>query len=106
MHKMIVLAKAKQGQVEALAKWYDEKHIKDLLAVQGLVTAERHTIVPIKQPDGSPQWDFMLIYELEGDNPMVVLGNMAKAKVELGDMMESTSTLSIVGVSQGLRKEI
>ena len=104
MNKMIVMAKAKPGQVEALAKWYDETHIADLLAVPGLVSAERHTVMPLKAPEGVPAWDFMLIYGLEGD-PMAVLGNMAKAQVALSDIMESTMTLSIVAISQGLKTE-
>ena len=105
MHKMVVLAKAVPGKVEELAQWYDETHIPDLLAVPGLITAERHTIMPIKRPEGTPVWDFMLVYEFSGDEPMVVLGDMAKAQVSLGDMMESTQTLSLVGVSQGVRNE-
>ena len=106
MHKMVVMAKAAPGQVDALAKWYDEQHMNDLLAVPGLVTAERHQIMTIKRPEGAPEWDFMLIYELEGDDPMVVLKNMAVAQVSISDLLESTSTLSIVGISQGLRKEV
>ncbi len=106
MHKMVVLAKAVPGQLDALAKWYDEQHMKDLLAVPGLVTAERHKIVPIKRPEGTPEWDFMLIYELDNQDPMVVLKNMAVAQVSISDLLESTSTLSIVGLSQGLQKEV
>lgn len=104
MSKMIVMAKAKPGQVEALAKWYDETHIADLLAVPGLVSAERHSIMPLKAPDGVPAWDFMLIYGLEGD-PMAVLGNMAKAQIALSDLMESSLTLSVIASSQGVRHE-
>ena len=105
MNKMVVFAKAKPGQVEALAYWYDQTHMNDLLAVPGLVTAERHTILTVKQPEGSPQWDFMLVYELAGDNPMVVLGEMAKAQVAISDLLESSSTLSVVATSLGLRHE-
>lgn len=105
MNKMVVFAKAMPGQVEALAQWYDETHMNDLLAVPGLVTAERHTIMTVKQPEGTPHWDFMLVYELAGDNPMVVLGEMAKAKVAISDLLESTSTLSVVATSLGLHLE-
>ena len=104
MNKMTVMAKAMPGQVEALAKWYDEIHIPDLLAVPGLTSAERHTVMTLKSPDGTPAWDFMLIYGLEGD-PMAVLGNMAKAQIALSDLMDSTLTLSVVAVSQGMRTE-
>ena len=104
MHKMVVFAKAVPGQVDALAAWYDEVHMNDLLAVPGLVSAERHTLLPIKQPAGTSGWDFMLVYELDGD-PMAVLGNMAKAQVAISDLLESSSTLSVVGISQGVRRE-
>lgn len=105
MHKMVVLAKAKEGQVEALAQWYDDTHIPDMLAVPGLITAERHKMMTVKQPEGLPQWDYMVIYEFEGDDPMVALANLGKAQVPLSDLMESTQTLSIVGISQGVRTE-
>ena len=104
MHKMIVMAKAKPGQVDALAQWYDETHIADLLAVDGLVSAERHTVMPLKGPDGLPGWDFMLVYELEGD-PFAVLKNMAAAQVKLSDIMESSQTLSLIAMSQGVRHQ-
>jgi hypothetical protein len=101
MHKMMVLAKAVSGRVEELAHWYDEQHINDLLAVPGLVSAERHTIMPVKRPEGTTDWDFMLIYELAGDDPMTVLRNMAVAKVPVVcDALESTSTLSLIAISK------
>jgi len=105
MHKMVVLAKAAPGKTEALAKWYDERHMNDLLAVPGLVTAERHDLLLLKHPEGAPRWDFMLIYELAGPDPMEVVKNMAMAQVSISDLLESTSTLSVIGLSQGLRRE-
>lgn len=105
MHKMVVFAKAKSGQVEAVAKWYDETHIPDMLAVPGLISAERHTMMTVKQPEGLPTWDFMTVYEFEGADPMVALVNLGKAQIPLSDLMESTETLSIVGISQGARSE-
>ena len=105
MHKMVVFAKAKPDKVEAVAKWYDETHIPDMLAVPGLITAERHAMITVKQPEGLPQWDFMVVYEFEGADPMVALANLGKAQVPLSDLMESTQTLSIVGISQGVRTE-
>jgi hypothetical protein len=107
MHKMMVLAKAVEGRVEELARWYDERHLNDLLAVPGFVSAERHTLVPVKQPAGTPQWHFMLIYEIEGD-PMTVLrsmgGLMGSEKMPTSDALDSVSTLSLVGISQGRRE--
>jgi hypothetical protein len=61
MHKMMVLAKAAEGRVEELARWYEEQYINDLLAVPGFVSAELHAVIPVKQPAGVPHWHIMLI---------------------------------------------
>jgi hypothetical protein len=104
---MIVFAKAAEGRSADLARWYDERHIPDLLSVPGLISAERHTLSPVKRPPGTPEWEYMLIYEIEGDDPMVVLRNMgtmmASGRISLSDALESTSTLSLIGLSQGRR---
>jgi hypothetical protein len=103
MNKMMVLAKAAEGRLDELARWYDERHMVDLLAVPGFVSAERLTLVPIKQREGMPQWNFMLIYEIEGD-PMTVLRSMAglmgSEKMPTSDALDSLSTLALVGVSE------
>lgn len=103
MNKMMVLAKAAAGRRDELAQWYDERHFTDLLAVPGFVSAERHDLVPVKQPEGLPQWDFLLIYGIEGD-PMTVLGTMAgmlgTERMPTSDALESSNTLSLVALSQ------
>jgi len=103
MHKMVVFAKAAEGRVQELGQWYDERHFPDLLAVAGFVSAERHTLITVKQPDGLPAWDFMLIYEIEGD-PIAVLRGMGALmgteKLPFTDALVSMSTLSVVGLSQ------
>ncbi len=107
MHKMVVFAKAAEGRTEELGRWYDERHFPDLLAVPGFVSAERHTLVTVKQPDGLPGWDFMLIYEIEG-NPMPVLQSMGSLmgteKLPFTDALFSISTLSVVGLSQTMQR--
>jgi len=100
-HKMVVLAKAAPGRSEDLARWYDERHIPDLLAVPGVLSAERHAYTVIKQPAGTPEWDFLTIYELAGDDPMAVLA--ATAGVAIDDCLESSSTFALVAHSQGRR---
>ena len=103
MHKMVVMAKAAPGRAQDLARWYDERHIPDLLAVPGFVSAERHAVVPVKLPEGTVQWDFMLIYEIAGGDPMAVLGTMGglmgTERMPLSDALDSTQTLSVVGLS-------
>lgn len=100
---MMVLAKAVDGRKDELATWYDGQHFGDLLAVPGFVSAERHDVIPMKGPGGLPKWDFLLIYEIEGD-PMPVLGAMAgmlgTERMPTSDALESSNTLSIVALSK------
>lgn len=106
VHKMVVLVKAVDGRTEELARWYDDTHITDLLKVDGLVGAERHAVVPIKRPDGTTAWDFLLIYELDAEDPMTVLRNMAVAQVPVAcDALDSSLTVSLVATSHGHRTE-
>jgi hypothetical protein len=103
---MVVLAKAAEGRKEELARWYDERHLNDLLAVPGLVAAERHDITPLKQPEGLPQWDFMLIYEFEGHpfDTLRTMPPMGSETMPTSDALESVSTLSVIGISHGRRE--
>lgn len=106
MHKMVVLAKAAEGRKEELARWYDERHLNDLLAVPGLVSVERHDMITVKQPDGLPQWDFMMIYEYAGDpfDTLRTMPAMGSEKMPTSDALESVSTLSVIGMSKGKRE--
>lgn len=49
------------------------------------------------------QWDFMLIYDIGGDNPFEVLktrgGMMGTERMPVSDALESVHTLSLVGLS-------
>ena len=100
MHKMVVLAKAAPGRVDDLARWYDEEHLAQLLATPGFVSVERHKVVPVKRPDATPEWDFLLIYELAGENPMQVLAAMSADRFRWSDALESTSTVSVIALSE------
>lgn len=107
MHKMIVMARAAEGRREELARWYDERHLLDLLAVPGIVSVERHDVVPVKQPNGTPGWDFALVYEFEGD-PMATLRTMppmGSDAMPASDALDSAQTLSVLALSQGRRTE-
>lgn len=107
MHKMVVFAKAAPGRKQDLARWYDERHIGDVLTTPGVLTAERHEVVPLKRSQATPAWDFMLIYAFEGDDPLQVvraMGETTAASVQpTSDALESVATLAVVGVSCGKR---
>jgi hypothetical protein len=49
--------------------WYDEVHIPELLALDGIVAARR-----LRPVDG--EGPYVALYELEGDNLQAILDNM------------------------------
>ena len=68
------------------------------------MSAEGHAVMPVKLPEGMQQWDFMLIYEIAGDNPFAVVqamdGMMGTQRMPVSDALESVHTLSLVDLSQ------
>ncbi|MDB5454018.1 MAG: hypothetical protein JWO33_2596 [Caulobacteraceae bacterium] len=105
---MVVFAKAANGRVAELADWYDNQHIPDLLKVPGFVSAERSELKLFKTPEGAGPWDFMVTYEIEGENPMAVIAEsgrrMGTGEIVTSDALESVSTLAGIAASHGLRK--
>ena len=98
--QMMVFAAAQDGQREELDRWYDERHIPDLLAVSGLVRAERYDVRALKVPEGTPAWDFMAIYHLEGEDIGTILGaaaqRMGTPEMPASPALDSSRTLALL----------
>ena len=85
----VVLTTAKTGRQDEFERWYDELHLDDVVAVEGVIKASRFRIV---QQDVSgidaPQWCSLAIYEIEADNPQEVV---ARISATAGTMAMPTS---------------
>jgi len=68
---LIVPSSPLAGQGEEYNRWYDDEHIADLLKVPGVVAGRRYDALPAS-PD-RPAAEFLAIYEIEADDPNVVL---------------------------------
>ena len=83
---MMVQANAVSGQDAEFERWYDG-HIKDILALPGVVRAQRFKMLP-RTGRPNPAWGYVILYEFMGtpDALMAALGTAAKAgKVQLPD---------------------
>lgn len=78
---LIGLHNAVAGHEEEFNRWYDDQHLYDCLATPGFVRAQRFELddTQIVQGSSSP-WRYMVIYELETDDPDATL----EALVERG----------------------
>jgi hypothetical protein len=102
---MFVFSNAVDGKDDSFNTWYDKEHVGDVLAVPGVVAAQRYELAPMKLPEGDgvpaqlppPPHRYLAVYELDRD-PDEVMNNFV-ARVGSGSMQLSDtldlSTLSL-----------
>ena len=92
----VVLSKPVAGREEEYNRWYSEKHLTDVIAVPGFVSAQRFRITD-PQAEGAPAQPYMAIYTMRTDQPEAVLDQL-RVLVETGqmDMSEAFDQESVV----------
>jgi hypothetical protein len=61
---MLALTNCLPGREDEFNEWYDNTHVKDLLAVPGVVSAQRFKI-PSGDEDSAP-YQYLTVYGIEG----------------------------------------
>ncbi|OBK97298.1 hypothetical protein A5645_06815 [Mycobacterium asiaticum] len=61
--------------------WYDEIHLPELVAVDGIVSARR-----LRPVDG--QGPYIALYEIEGDDLAAILQTMSRTKLTMSDALQ------------------
>ena len=89
MSKYVLLATSgiRKGQEKEFAIWHDTVHTPDVLKVPGVVGAKRlspHPATPAPTPH-------LMIYEIEADDPVTVLGEIVR-RVKSGEMVMSPAS--------------
>lgn len=79
------------GREEEYNRWYSDKHLGDVLKVDGLVAAQRFKVV--ETIEGDKPWKYMAIYEIEADDPTSFMGGLADARnhMEMSDALDINS---------------
>ncbi|BBZ14988.1 DUF4286 family protein [Mycobacterium branderi] len=99
---MLVFTNAVEGQDDAFNEWYDSRHLGDVLAVPGVVAAQRYELAPMKLPEGdeapaqlpAPAHRYLAIYELDRDPDDVMkefLGRVGSGQMDLTDSLDLSS---------------
>lgn len=78
-------SRARPGQEEAYARWYDEVHVPDVLAVPGF----KRLVLRYRVVNEEPQPRWVSIFEVDGD-PKAALGglNVAGPKMVISDALD------------------
>ena len=79
-HYLLAFTNPVPGREAEFNRWYDERHMPDLLAVPGFVSAQRFALTDATG-QGKPGWTSLALYEIETDDPD---GLMAEVRSRLG----------------------
>jgi hypothetical protein len=94
--KFVVLTNPVEGREDEYNDWYDNQHLADILATNGITSAQRYEVVAAPGMPASPQ-RYMAIYEVDG-NVGDVLAEMGKrgaeGKIRMSDSLDM-STMSM-----------
>lgn len=80
-YSYVVRSNPVPGRDAEYNRWYTERHLADVIAVPGFISAQRFRIVD-PQADGAPGQSYMAIYTMRTDDPERLLA-------ELTDLVES-----------------
>lgn len=90
-HTLMVFTNPVEGKDEEYNRWYNERHLKDVLAVEGFVSAQRFRIAGLTE---TAPYAYLAIYELEGDDAGIAMKRLAdaiNAGMEISDAMDRPS---------------
>jgi hypothetical protein len=80
----VVMSNPVSGRDDDYNRWYSERHLADVLAVEGFVSARRFKIVD-PDADGAPRQRYMALYNMKTDDPARLLDTLREL-VETGQM--------------------
>ncbi len=83
----VVLSNPVQGREDEYNAWYSDRHLGEVIAVPGFVSAQRFRLRDT-EADGAPQQRYMAIYNMQTDDPEALIATLTEL-VESGTMLLS-----------------
>jgi hypothetical protein len=84
-HVLIVYSNPTPGREQEFNDWYNNQHLKDVLAQPGYLRAQRYKLTDYKLDEAMPDvgHQYVAFYYMETDDPETALNDM-KTRVETG----------------------
>lgn len=102
---LLVLTNAVDGREAELDRWYDDTHVPDVLAVPGVMSAQRYRIADVAQPEvegieapAPPAHRFLAVYELDRD-PNEVMADFVTRVTDGSMHLHEALDMGTVGLS-------
>ena len=74
-YTMVVLTNPVAGKEDQFNDWYTHRHVNDVVAIPGFVSAQRFKMV---SPLAQNPWRYCAIYEMETDDPNAVVQELIR----------------------------
>jgi hypothetical protein len=91
IHRFMSLLNAKPGRDSEFNEWYGKTHIPEVLQIPGFIGAQRFRLNAAQLPGMSPPWEYLVVYEIEGESPsdaLEELGRRIANGMKLSDSFE------------------
>ena len=98
-YKFIVASNPVAGKEDEYNTWYDERHLPDLMKMDGIVGATRYELAEVQSPGTPAVPQYLAIYDIETDNLQGVFDEMqtraASGEMLVSDALDLTTTYGI-----------
>jgi hypothetical protein len=101
--QFLVFTNPVKGREDEYNKWYDNQHLHDVVAVEGVTAARRYEVVP-NRLTGEPTHLYLAVYDLEGDLDATLDGfskHRADGRMPLSDSMDMTNLVRSIWSPRG-----
>jgi hypothetical protein len=103
-HQFFVFSNPMDGQEREFNEWYESQHLPDVLAVPGVIRAQRYALAPTDLPDNEvatippPAQSYLVVYDVDRDPSEVMNAFMSRV---LDGTMSLSPALDLASVSMG-----
>jgi hypothetical protein len=101
-YKLIALTNVLNRRDDEFNEWYDNVHLRDALAVEGVVGAQR-----FKLHDGT-KWGYFTLYDFDCDDPAAVFAELLRRSgtevMPLSDSLDQSTYFAAIAEPIGVHR--
>jgi hypothetical protein len=95
----VVLSGPVSGREKEYHSWYSDRHLRDVMAVPGFVSAQRFRLAG-PTVEGAPRQPYMAIYTMRTDTPDALLETLRtlveSGQIEMSDALDQQNLITIL----------
>ena len=87
------------GREDEYNRWYTDRHLKDVLAVPGFVSAQRFMVAD-PMAEGAPTQPYLALYNMRTDDPQAILATLVSltetGRMEITDAFDQEAVSAVL----------